>query len=95
MRVLTVQPVYEDHHHDARYCLVSWNWQRSPRTLDSLDRGLLPRDQPVYPGAAQRNHVDEDVARLAVAHHEAVALGPVEPFDLDRLEVSPAETEAA
>src|SRR4051812_33379957 len=36
--------------------------------------------------AAQRLDVDEDVARLAVADHKAIALGAVEPLHLGLLE---------
>src|SRR6185312_14580324 len=44
------------------------------------------RLQVLQAAAPQRLDVDEDVARLAVAHHETVALGAVEPLHLGALE---------
>src|SRR5580700_9471125 len=53
--------------------------------LREADHDAFARLQVLDPAAAQGLDVDEDVAGLALAHDEAVALGAVEPLDLGPL----------
>src|SRR6185312_7266133 len=52
------------------------------RALGEAHHHVGARLQVLQAAAPQRLDVNEDVARLGLAHHQAVALGAVEPLDL-------------